>query len=92
MSTCRNGLSGTPDATTWSYDAQRGWLTAKQYADSGAVGYEEKGSLNRGSGQTQKASLRHGRTGAPVLQGSLQSLVSGGTPEKGSVSLINETA
>ena len=40
LSTYRNGLSGSADVTTWQYDSQRGWLTAKAFADGNSNSYE----------------------------------------------------
>jgi len=49
MSTYRNGIGGSADTTTWSYDSQRGWLTSKEYADSSSVDYEyyDNGTLKK---------------------------------------------
>ncbi|MBN1675489.1 MAG: hypothetical protein JXR37_30895, partial [Kiritimatiellae bacterium] len=49
MSTYRDGISGSPDTTTWTYDSQRGWMTAKTYADSTSTSYEyhDNGSLKK---------------------------------------------
>lgn len=40
LSTYRNGLGGSADVTSWLYDSQRGWMTAKVYADSSTNNYQ----------------------------------------------------
>jgi RHS repeat-associated protein len=49
LSTYRNGPGGSADTTTWTYDAQRGWLTAKGLADSTSVqfSYTDDGKVSR---------------------------------------------
>jgi RHS repeat-associated protein len=47
QATYRAGVGGAPDVTRWIYDAQRGWLTERVYADgtSQAYAYNPNGSL-----------------------------------------------
>jgi RHS repeat-associated protein len=40
MSTYRNGIGGSADVTTWNYDANRGFMASKEYADSSMVYYQ----------------------------------------------------
>jgi RHS repeat-associated protein len=40
LSTYRGGLAGAADTTTWAYDAQRGWPTAKIFANGTSNSYE----------------------------------------------------
>lgn len=49
LRTYRNGTNGPPDVTRWLYDAQRGWLTAKVFADgvTNAFVYAPNGRLAR---------------------------------------------
>jgi YD repeat-containing protein len=40
LSTYRNGITGSADITSWQYDSQRGWMTAKVYADNSTNSYQ----------------------------------------------------
>ena len=51
LATYRQGRGGAADTTRWEYDAARGWLTAKRYADGSVVSnaYDANGALDRKS-------------------------------------------
>ncbi|MDI6774918.1 MAG: RHS repeat-associated core domain-containing protein [Verrucomicrobiota bacterium] len=44
LSTYRNGMTGAADVTTWQYDTNRGWMSAKVYADNSINAYEYLGN------------------------------------------------
>ena len=52
LRTYRNGTGGPADVTVWRYDAARGWLSAKVYADgtTNAFAYAPNGALARRTG------------------------------------------